>query len=164
MWTAHSSWLLGTVLDTLRRDNIAWSSPLQPYAHDRLDTSLANLTTMAKRVKEYAWSCDGRQHQYRPQVVLRLLRQSFNSKWNHHARCLPPEMMKEHAEKFDTLVEDTAFALVSGPNRKAGPVYSTRRMCLATKEGGLGLKSLAANLEVVEFLLMNTHLNYKIKR
>ena len=53
------------------------------------------------------------------------------------------------SKKFDTLVEDTAFALVFGPNRKAGPAYSTRHMRLATEEGGLGLKSLAANLEVI---------------
>ena len=118
------------------------------YVHDRLDVSLADLYTKANRVKEYAWSANGRRQQYRPQVALRLLRQSFNSKWNHHARCLPPAIMKGHAERFDTLVEDTAFALVFGPKRKAGPAYSIQHMRLATEEGGLGLKSLTANLEV----------------
>ena len=91
---------------------------------------------------------EGRRQQYRTQVAFRLLRQSFNSKWNHHARCIPPALMKRHVEEFDKLVQNTAFSLVFGSPRTAGPETAVKHARLAAEEGGLGLKSLAANADI----------------
>ena len=118
------------------------------YIHARLDDQLLSLKEKAKRILEYAKHTEGRMQQYRTQVAFRLLRQSFNSKWNHHARCIPPALMKRHAEEFDKLVQNTAFSLVFGSPRTAGPETAVKHARLAAEEGGLGLKSLAANADI----------------
>ena len=58
--------------------------------------------------------------------------------------------MEQHAEKFDKLVRNTAFSLVFGSPRTAGPETAVKHARLAAEEGGLGLKSLAANADVTD--------------
>ena len=61
---------------------------------------------------------------------------------------IPPALMKRHTEEFDKLVQNTAFSVVFGSARTAGPETAVKHAQLATEEGGLGLKSLAANADV----------------
>ena len=117
------------------------------YIHARLDDQLLNLKEKAKRILEYAKHTKGRRQQYRTRIAFRLLRQSFNSKWNHHARCLPPALMKRHAEEFDKLVQKGLFpGLWIAKNSRAGDCSKTRS--ISHRRRGPGLKSLAANADV----------------